>query len=157
MVRTQIVKARGESRDSLHERGNTRSSERKVTFNITHSPAFQNVRSILEELQILLVPDKMHKKVFSEVPIVGFRNGKSLKDHPVRSALPKRDYAGDSEPCGKSTCQVYDHIITTNTFTTKTSGDVFKIQSGPLNCNLEKFLYPLRCTVCDDTPYVGKR
>ena len=72
MVRMQILKARGESRDSLLERGNTKTSDSKLTFNITYYPAFQNVRSILEELQILLEPDKEHKKGFPEVPIVRF-------------------------------------------------------------------------------------
>ena len=28
----------------------------------------------------MLAPDKEHKKGFTEVPIVGLRNGKSLKD-----------------------------------------------------------------------------
>ena len=87
---------------------------------------------------------------------MGFRNGKSIKDYLVRAALPKTDNAGCSEPCRKGTCQVCDHIITTNTFTTKACGKVFKIQSGPLNCNSEKVLYLLRCKICDDTPYVGK-
>ena len=50
MVSTQIIKARGVSRDSHLERRNTRPSESKITFNTTYSPAFQNVRSILEEL-----------------------------------------------------------------------------------------------------------
>ena len=98
MVRTQILKARGESRDSLLERGNTKTSDSKLTFNITYYPAFQNVRSILEELQILLEPDKEHKKVLPEVLIVGFRNSKSLKDYLARAALPKTDNAGGSEP-----------------------------------------------------------
>ena len=49
-----------------------------------------------------------------------------------------------------------NHIITANTFTTKAFGEVFKIQSEPLNCNSEKVLYLLRCKICDDTPYVGK-
>ena len=66
------------------------------------------LRVNLEELQILLAPDKEHKKVFPEVPIVGFRNGKSLKDYLVRAALPKMDNTRGSEPCGKGTCQVYD-------------------------------------------------
>ena len=156
MVRTQILKARGESRDSLLERGNTRTSESKLIVNITYYPAFQSVRSILEKLQILLAPHKEHEKVFPEVPIVGFRNGKSLKDYLVRAPLPKMDNAGGSEPCVKGTCQVCDHIITTNTFTTKACGEVFKIQSVPLNCNSEKVLYILRCKICDDTPYIGK-
>ena len=74
----------------------------------------------------------------------------------MRAALPKTDNAGASEPCGKGTCQVCDHIITTNTFTTKSCWQVFKIQSGPLNCNSEKVLYLLRRKIVDDTPYVGK-
>ena len=60
--------------------------ENKLTFNITYYPAFQNTKTILEELQILLAPDKDHQKVFPKVPIVEFRNGKSLKDHLVRAS-----------------------------------------------------------------------
>ena len=74
----------------------------------------------------------------------------------MRAALPKTDKAGGSEPCGKGTCQVCDHIITTNTFKTKACGEVLKIQSGLLNCNSEKVLDLLRWKICDDTPYVGK-
>ena len=119
MVRMQILKGRGESRDSLLEQENTEASHSKLTFNVTYYPAFQNVRSILEKLEILLAPDKEHIQSFPEVPIVGFGNGKSLIDYLVRAALPKTDNAGGSEPCGKGTCQVCDHIITRNTFTTK--------------------------------------
>ena len=57
--------------------------ENKLKFNLTYYPAFQNIKTILEELQILLAPDKEHQKVFPNVPIVGFRNGKSLKDYLV--------------------------------------------------------------------------
>ena len=39
-------------------------------------PVFQNVRNILQELFILLTPDKEHKKVFQDIPVVVFRNGK---------------------------------------------------------------------------------
>ena len=87
---------------------------------------------------------------------MGFQNGKSLKDNLVRAALPKTDNAGGSEPCGKGTLQVCDHIIRTNTFTTKACREVFKIQSGSLNCNSEKVVHLLRCKICDDIPYVGK-
>ena len=77
--------------------------------------------------------------VFTEVPIKGFRNGKSIKDYLVRAALPKIGNTEGPEACKKVTCQVCDHIITTNTSTTKTCGEVFKIPSEFLNCNLEKF------------------
>ena len=52
MVKTQILKARRESSDSLLKRGNTRTSE-------------SNVKSILEELQVLLT--KEQKKCLPEV------------------------------------------------------------------------------------------
>ena len=104
LTRIQILKARGESKVSLLERGNTRISENKHTFNITCYWAFQNVRSTLEELQILLAPEKENKKVFLEVPIVRLWNGKSLKDYLVRVALPKMDNVRGSEPCGKDIC-----------------------------------------------------
>ena len=94
----------------------------------------------------MLTPDKDHKRVFPEIPIVGFRyDGKNLKDYLERAALPKMDNAEGFEPCGKGTCQVCDHIITTNTFRPKASGEVYKIQSGSLNCNSEKILDLLRC------------
>ena len=88
--------------------------------------------------------------------MVGFRNAKSLEHYLVRATLPKMDNAGGSGLCGKGTCQVCDHLITTNTLITKPCGEVFKIESLPLNCNSEKVLYLLRCKICDDTPYVGK-
>ena len=41
----------------------------------------------MEKLHILLTPNKEHKKVFPNVPLIGFRNGKSLKDFLVREKL----------------------------------------------------------------------
>ena len=80
--------------------------ENKFIFNITYYPAFQNTKKMLKELHILLAPDKEHQKMFSKVPIVGFLNGKSLKDHLVRASLPILNETLDREPCGKRNCQV---------------------------------------------------
>ena len=60
----------------------------QVTFNLTYYPVFEDVRKTLKELHLLLTPDQAHKKVFSEVPIIGLKNAKSLKDHFVRAVLP---------------------------------------------------------------------
>ena len=65
IVRMQILKARGESRNSFLEQGNTRMSESELTFDLTYYPSFQNVRNISEELRILLASEKEHKKSFS--------------------------------------------------------------------------------------------
>ena len=47
----------------------------------------QNVRAIMEELHILVTPDKDHTKVFPNVPVVGFRNGISHEHGTNKFAL----------------------------------------------------------------------
>ena len=74
------------------------------------------------------------------MPVVGFRNGKSLKDYLVRAKLPKLDESGRYELCGIKTCLVCDSISTATTFTTKACQENFKIQNDPLNCDSEKVL-----------------
>ena len=106
MIRKQILRAREHSRKNFLEREKTETSEPKLTFNITYYPVFQNVRNTLQELHLLLVPDKEHKKVIPDVPVVVFRNGKSLKDYLVRATLPKANETGRCEPCGRKTCLV---------------------------------------------------
>ena len=58
MIRKQILSAREHSRNDLLEKQKQQISERKLTFNITYYPAFRNVRSIMKELHILLIPNK---------------------------------------------------------------------------------------------------
>ena len=155
--RAKLLKS--QFRKDLLKREKTETSKPKFTFNITYYPVFQNIGSILQELYLLFAPDKELKKVFRNVPVVGFRNGKSFKDYLVRAALPKTNETGRCEPCGNKTCLVCNSIRTTTTFTTDARGEIFKIfkiWSGPLNSNSEKVLYLLKCKVCVEVPYVGK-
>ena len=76
---------------------------------------------------MLLAPDKGHKRIFPDVPVVGFRNGKSLKDYLVRAVLPKTNETGRCEPYGKKTCLVCNSVGSTTTFTTEASKENFKI------------------------------
>ena len=88
VVRQEILKARKIPRNELLEMERNHPEENKLTFNITYYPVFENTKTILEELQILLAPDKEHQKAFPKVSIVGLRNRKCLKDHLVRASLP---------------------------------------------------------------------
>ena len=110
MIRKQILRAREHSRKDLLEREKAETSEPRLTFNITYYPVFQNIRNILQELHLLLAPDKEHKKVFPDVPVVGFRNGKSPKDYLVRAAHPKTNEIGRCEQCGRKTCLLCNSI-----------------------------------------------
>ena len=55
----------------------------------------------MEELYLLLTPNKEHKKVFPNVPVVWFQNGKSLYDCLVRAKLPKLEGDRRCKPCGR--------------------------------------------------------
>ena len=35
-------------------------------------------------MHVILAPDDRHKEVFPDVPLIGFKNNKSLRDHLVR-------------------------------------------------------------------------
>ena len=94
MVRKEI------SRDALLEKVNNQEKQNKITFNITYRSVFKNVRKILEELHVILASDDGHKKVFPNVPMIGFKINKNLKAHLVRSQLPDLDEVGRSKPCG---------------------------------------------------------
>ena len=153
MVTKQVLWAREHSRESLLEKVKSESYQNKLTFNITCFPVFQNLRNILQELHILLTPDKEHKKVFQDIPVVSVVMG---KDHLVRAKLPTFEITGRSESCGKGSCQVCDFICDTDTFSTEACSETFKIQSGVLNCNSQKFVYLLKCRICGEAPYVGK-
>ena len=131
MISKQIWRAREHSRNDLFETEKPQISELKLTFNITYYPAFQNVRAMMEELHTLLTPNKDHKKVFPNVPVIGFRNGKSLKDFLVRATWPKLNGSGRCEPCGKKTCLICDSISTATTFTTEACHETFKFRVVP--------------------------
>ena len=74
MATKQVLRAREHSRESLLEKVKSETYQNKLAFNITYYPVFQNVRNILQELHIRLTPDKEHKKVFQDIPVVLFRN-----------------------------------------------------------------------------------
>ena len=81
----------------------------------------------MEELHILLTPNKEHKTVIPNFHVVGLRNGKNLNYYLARTKLPKLEESGWCEPCGKVTSMVCDSISATTTFTTEACQEIFKI------------------------------
>ena len=49
MVRKQVLRACEHSRESLLKKMKSESDQKKLTFNITYYPVFQNVRNFLQE------------------------------------------------------------------------------------------------------------
>ena len=60
MVRKQVLRARENSRESVIEKVRSESNQKKLTFNISYYPVFQNIRNILDKLKVLLTPYQEH-------------------------------------------------------------------------------------------------
>ena len=157
-VRKQVLRARRFSRDSLLDRESTRDEQKNITFNLTYYPAFQIVKKILAELHLLLTPDIAHKTVFKNVPTIGFKNDRSLKDHLVRAVLTNIDAEGRSKPCGekKRSCEVCKSVDDSSHFKRRDNYETFNILKGPLDCSSNHVIYLFECKQCQYRfPYVG--
>ena len=73
MILQEILRARAFPRDAALEKVDNQEKQSKVTFNITNNSVFRDVRKILEELHVILASDDRHKKVFPDVPMIGFK------------------------------------------------------------------------------------
>ena len=73
-VQKQVLRGRAFCRDDLLNRERTFQEKTQVAFNLTYYPVFKDVRKIRKELHLLFTQDQAHKKVFSEVPIIGLKN-----------------------------------------------------------------------------------
>ena len=73
-MRKAIPRARKIPRNELLDKEKSRRNDSKLTFNVTYYPVFIHLKSQLKELHIILSSDEDHKKVFPEVPNIGFNN-----------------------------------------------------------------------------------
>ena len=150
IVEDQIKRACEFDRDELLTKEKPQ-PKNALTLNIEYNPAFSKLSKILKEFDCILQGDEQHRNVFSETPMVGFSNGKSLKNILVRALLPKLDPSENENgcvKCGKPKCEVCQNLISTKEFTSTHTGEKFKIQKGPLNCSSKNVVYLITCKVC---------
>ena len=153
LVRSKVLEARSFKRKDLLYREKSERKE-KITFNLTFHPAFQSLYKVLRKLQTILSCDKIHKEVFQDVPIVGFRNSKSLKDMLVRAKVPPlKQTEGSCKGCSGKRCGVCSFIKCTTQFSDK-EGKKYNIRVPALNCNSKNVVYLLNCKTCG-VQYVG--
>ena len=85
---------------------------------------FKHLKSQLKELHVILACDEDHKKVFPEVPIIGFKNNRNLKSHLVRAALPDINEVSRYESSsGKRPCQLCSNMKNASIFKIKHSNE----------------------------------
>ena len=116
---------------------------------MTYHPVFRDVRKILEELHVILSSDDGHKKVYPDVPMIGFKINKNLKAHLVRSQLPDLDEVGRSKPCGgkRPPSHFCENMKNACNFKSKHLNEAHKINKK-YNCNSKISVYLIECEIC---------
>ena len=155
-VRSQILEARKYRRsDLLNKEKRGVNQNNKLFLNITYHPSLSRFKHTLNDIHILLTPDKEHKKVFENVPIVGLRKGKSIKDFLVRAKVPPpQKPKGGCTSCSGKRCQICNVIKTTDNFQVITKDKKYFIRKVNLNCNTSHVIYLIECKTCGK-PYIG--
>ena len=148
-MQKEILWARKTPRNDLLDKERSQGNDSKLTFNVTYYPVFRHLKSQLKELHVILACDEDHKRVFPEVPIIGFKNNKNLKSHLVRAALADINELGRCEPCGgrRPLCHLCSNMKNTSTFKDKHSNEVYQIKKN-FNCNSKVGVYLIECWVC---------
>ena len=105
-----------------------------------------------------MIRENTRDTVFTNVPIISFKNDRSLKDYLVRAVLPKVDAEDKSKPCGgkKRLCEVCKSVNDTPLFKRRDTNETFNILKGALDCNSNHVIYLFECKQCQYRfPYVG--
>ena len=143
VVRQQILKARKFTRKDLLNVDSKTKGRNKLVFNSTYNPDYSKFKHIISNINLLLTPDKQHCKVFPEVPIVGFKRRKSIKDLLVRTKFSvEKEIDGKYFYCQGKRCKFCTFLEEKNTFTNKEGRDTYKVREGlHLDCNPENVIY----------------
>ena len=96
LIRKKVLDARKHKRNDLLN-GVRSDKKHKVTLNITFHPEFQNLNKLLRKLHLILTCDDKHQQVFKDIPIFGFRKGKSLSNFLVGAQMSNS--RGKSKGC----------------------------------------------------------
>ena len=114
------MKTRKFTREVLLNKDSKTKGRNKLVFNVTNHPTYLKLQHILSNINLLLTPDAQHRKVFSEVPIVDFKRGKSFKDLLVRAKVPvEKETDRKSCSCQGKRCEMCTFLEEKNTFTKK--------------------------------------
>ena len=157
-MRKEILRARKISRTDLLDKGNSEGNASKLTISVKkkkkngidltanfvelrvsqikkkntciHKYMFQHLKSKSKELHVILAGDEDQKRLFPEVPIIGFKNNKNfLITCESRTALPCINEVGRCKPRGgkRPLCQLCSNLKNTSAFKSKHSNEVYQI------------------------------
>ena len=151
-VRDQIQRARALDCEELLE-GRPQSPKRGIPFVVTYYPGLPNIGRVLRELHFLMHISEKIKRAIRDLPMMAFRQPKSLKDYLFHAKLRPLDRNnGDSR--GTQKCSSAITLLRRICFFfNKVTGTSYSINHR-LDVNSRNVVYLVSCKVCG-LQYVG--
>ena len=92
---------------------------------------------------------KVRKYRTTELLIIGFKKGKSLKDVLVRTKVPPlKTEKGFCGPCNKPRCGIFKYITKTHQFESSSTKIIYSIRPQNLNWVSKNVVYFFTCKTC---------
>ena len=109
---------------------------------------------LIKDLLSFLYSDEEVEMVFSSPPIASYRSTRKIKYSTVRSKLYPVKRSVGCRGCGGSRCQVCENIKVTDTITSFTTKNTYKINHS-FDCHDKYLIYIFNCKTCSKQ-YTGK-
>ena len=127
--------------------GDKQQNEKGIPFFVTYHPTVKNIGNIIKKNLYLLYMNEEAEKVFTPGP--SFPSARKLSSYLVRAKLYLIDRTVGSFKCSEKRCQTCLNVNETDTFTSASTGETFKI-NRQFKCNRKCLVYLLTCKVCFD-------
>ena len=157
MIRQSIDKASSLRRDDLLKY-KAKSDGTRIPFAAQFHPQIPALSNNLKKEFTSLRDDTHLKDLFSEPPILTFRQPPNLRSLLTSSKLPSSqtdDGSKGNKGCLKPRCHICKHITTGSQVLI--SGVNFTLQPPPLlTCDSKNLVYIFHCNICPQGIYVGE-
>ena len=113
----------------------------------TYRPLLQNIDRIFHRYHDLLFTDQEVERVFTPGPMASFRSARKISSYLVQANLYPLERRVGSFKCGGRRCQVCLNVTETETFTSTSTNQTYKI-NHEFNYNESSLIYLLTCKLC---------
>ena len=146
LVRQLILKARKSRKTEILRSQAEEVHKNKLVVNITYYPIFLKLKEYFIKIHLLLTPNRKHRKVFENAPIIAFKKGKSLKDILVKTKIPPlKTEEGFCGLCNKPKYEYCKHITKPHQFESSSTRRICSIRQQNLNCAFKNVVYIFTC------------
>ena len=128
--------------------------DKGVCLVATYLPLLQNIGNIFHRHLDLLYTDQEVERIFTPGPMASFCRARNFSSYLVRAKLYPLERRVGSFKCWASRCQVCLNVTETETFTSTSTNQTYKI-NHEFNCNESSLIYLLTCKICQKQ-YVDK-